>query len=146
MLFATKTGMGTVLPMICLCFKGRTKMDEAVARFNLRVHSTKRTRLCITLRLLLLFFTTPCLNSDHPHHNSPYLQLHKLTSELALVFVIFDLTPFPSLAIYFQVCHFLFHSTRLFISTVTTSLDLALWGGIGFHLRPSHPPSISIPR
>jgi hypothetical protein len=63
MLFATKTGMGTVLPMICLCFKGRTKMDEAVARFNLRAHPTKRTRLCITLRLL--FFTTPCLNSDH---------------------------------------------------------------------------------
>lgn len=76
-----KNGDGDGSPDDLFVLRGRTKMDEAIDRFNLRAHPTKRTRLCITLRPRLLFFTTPCLNSDY----SPQLSTSTATSTPAQI-------------------------------------------------------------
>jgi hypothetical protein len=59
-----KNGNGDGSPDDLFVLRGRTKMDEAVDRFNLRAHPTKRNTTLYHLRPRLLFFTTPCLNSD----------------------------------------------------------------------------------
>jgi len=108
-----KTGMGTVSPDGLFVLRGRTKMDEAVDRFNLRATPKNENDFVSTYAPRLLFFTTamflipthhPCHNSTHRQQHSPFISAstnkHQNLIPCLGFFVLFDLTSFPSLALY----------------------------------------------